>query len=325
MISPIPIPIPTSLVWFLPLKPAQNQVPPAGSPDLASLSLTDAQKGVVDGLKRAGFTIRSAERGKVTEKWAYVTLEVSSPGALGATIDLNEISGEGPHESARCHVYFSTTLPEKEAESKGTALRVKFSNLYTSAANSKKSPGTIEVHFSSNNTVSPVTPLAILAEIAMLRRAAAEFASLKPSPASPSASTDSFDATLKQAGLIYTDPGSLYCFPFNYSGIQRVQTAYVQKRIDSYNSLKFREVYSLFYEAKEAPSADLLQRVFQKRFPLGSLALDAPSAAQTYWRIRFRIDAPEGITPDRLKTYISLAARTADNLEKEFFSEDKLK
>ena len=89
-------------------------------------------------------------------------------------------------------------------------------------------------------------------------------------------------------------------------------------------SIKTRKIVSFCYDSKNAPSADVLKAIFQKKLGIGGFGLEAPEGAQKNWRIFFRIDAPSEISPDLLKQYLVLVAARADDLEKELGKEDKL-
>jgi hypothetical protein len=145
----------------------------------------------------------------------------------------------------------------------------------------------------------------------------------KPTPSTPEPA-DLVGKALKASGLSHTDIGRFYKIKYDYSDTKRSQTAHIRKEVYDYNSLKVQEIFSQCYDSPNAPSAELLQKVFQKRFSIGGLVLEAPSQEQPNWRIRFRIDAPIEITPDRLKQYVNIVAGTADTLEKELAPEDKL-
>ena len=78
-----------------------------------------------------------------------------------------------------------------------------------------------------------------------------------------------------------------------------------------------QEIWSLGYDQPTAPSAELLQKVFQRRYGLGGLVLEQPSKEQPNWRIRFRLSAAVDITPKDLAKYCDLAQDAGDSLERE--------
>jgi hypothetical protein len=172
-------------------------------------------------------------------------------------------------------------------------------------------------------SIDDATPTRLMAMLEEVQRAAKLLPDAGSSAPTP-APAGEMGATLKQSGLIFKDIGDFYSLGYDFADTKRSQAAYIRKRVDNYNSLKIHEIFSIFYDAKDAPSAELLQKVFQKRFSIGGLVLEAPNASQSNWRIRFRIDAPADIATDRLKKYVRLVAGTADSLEKELFSEDKV-
>lgn len=135
---------------------------------------------------------------------------------------------------------------------------------------------------------------------------------------------DPLGGVLKASGLSFTDITRFYKLKFDYSDSKRSQYVYIRKAPETFRSLSVQEIYSLLYESPTAPSPEVLRKVFVKIFTIGGLVLEAPSAGQSMWRIRFRIDAPTVTTPERLKQYLLLAAGTADALEQELSTEDKL-
>ena len=144
---------------------------------------------------------------------------------------------------------------------------------------------------------------------------------------SPAPQTEvSLEATLKDAKLSYTDIGNFYKLKYGFSDTKRSQIAYIRKVEESYNSLKVQEIFSLCYDKSDPPSSEQLQSIFQKRFSIGGLVLEAPSEKQANWRIRFRVTLATNALPETLKEYLNLVSGTADSLEKELNpgSEDKL-
>lgn len=121
---------------------------------------------------------------------------------------------------------------------------------------------------------------------------------------------------LEQAGLYFTDKGDELELRYGGESGERGQTVHLRKRLDTYGVLAVHEAYSLCYEAKEPPTEELLRKVFKNRFGIGGLLLEAPSDGQPNWRIRFRIEIPAAVTPERIQQYLSLVQATADNLEK---------
>lgn len=138
------------------------------------------------------------------------------------------------------------------------------------------------------------------------------------------ASADPLGAALKDAGLASKDIGGYYSLKFDFSSAKRSQTAYVRKEINTSSSLKTRKIISFCYDAKNAPSAEILKAILQKNFGIGGIGIEAPGETQKNWRIFFRIDAPGDVAPDLLKQYLVMVAATADDLEKELGKEDKL-
>lgn len=138
------------------------------------------------------------------------------------------------------------------------------------------------------------------------------------------ADQDLLAKAMKASGLSYTDIGRFYQFKFNFSAEKREQYAFLRKRVDTYNSLSVQEAYSMVYESKTAPSTEIIQKVFQKALIIGGFIMEEPSENQEDWRIRFRIEVPTNSTPERVKTYISIVAATAEQIEMELEGVGKL-
>lgn len=178
--------------------------------------------------------------------------------------------------------------------------------------------------------LSEATPKNVVEALAETKKAIAfveESRGAAPTPVSTvTTATSPLEATLKDAKISYTDIGNHYKLKYDFSNTKRNQTAYIRKEVYTYNSLKLQELFSLCYDKPEAPSAEQLQSVFQKRFSIGGLVLEAPSENQKNWRIRFRATVTTSALPETLKEYLKLVAGTADNLEKELspIQEDKL-
>ena len=138
----------------------------------------------------------------------------------------------------------------------------------------------------------------------------------------PAPAADPIADALKAAELNYEDIGKYYKLRYNNSDTKRQQSVYIRKSVETYESISVREGYTLFYDSKDAPTSDQLIAVFQRRFTIGGVVLEAPSAAQPNWRLRFRIELPTDLTPIRLKQRLSLIQATGDDLERTF-SPDK--
>lgn len=137
------------------------------------------------------------------------------------------------------------------------------------------------------------------------------------------ASADGLFASLQAAGLAYTDTGDLVRLRYEDAKTQRSHAVYVRKHVTAFHSLRGREVFGLVYDAATAPSDELVQSVFQKRFGIGHLVFEAPSPQQANWRIRFRVTAAVDATPERLAQYLQIVQSTADKLEQELAPEAK--
>ncbi len=137
---------------------------------------------------------------------------------------------------------------------------------------------------------------------------------------------DAMGALLVEAGLHFEDAGDCHRLRFDDDGSHRGQIVWIRKAVDTYGALAVHEVFSLCYDAAEPPDDVLLRQVFLHRYAIGGLVLEAPSAAQEHWRIRFRIEAPADVTAPRLATYLQLVQSTADALEREISpaAEDRL-
>lgn len=123
---------------------------------------------------------------------------------------------------------------------------------------------------------------------------------------------------LTAAGLKFTEQEKFYQLRYASTATKRSQTVYVRRSAEEYRSLKLNELFTLCYDSKEAPSAEQLLKIFQKRFTIGGLILEAPTAAQTNWRIRYRIEALTDLAPTKLAEYLQVVQATGDELEKEF-------
>lgn len=136
--------------------------------------------------------------------------------------------------------------------------------------------------------------------------------------------SDPVGATLKASGIIHTDIGKFYKIKYDYTDIKRSQSTYIRKDVYSYNELAGQECFSQIYESKSPPEPSVIKTMFQKTFSLGGLILEPPSPNQEFWRIRFRYEIPTHSTPERVKAIVQIISITADKLERELGSEDKL-
>jgi hypothetical protein len=88
--------------------------------------------------------------------------------------------------------------------------------------------------------------------------------------------SDPLGAALKESGLAFKDIGDFYSLKFDFSSARRSQAAYVRKEVYTSGSLKTRKIISFCYNARNAPSAEILKAVFQKSLGIGGLGLEAP-------------------------------------------------
>lgn len=137
---------------------------------------------------------------------------------------------------------------------------------------------------------------------------------------------DPLAGLLERAKLSYTDIGDFHKVRYDNEEAKRGQTVWLRKTPEKYGTVVMYELFSICFESNDAPGEELLRKAMQKRFSLGNLVLEQPSEAQKFWRIRYRIDVPADVTPERLSNYLQLAQATADGLEKEFApgAEDRL-
>lgn len=147
-----------------------------------------------------------------------------------------------------------------------------------------------------------------------LSATASPLAEQNPPAAAPPAA---IDAAMKATGYTYKELPGFFYFSLAFKESPRTQTVYVRRAEDSYLSLKLNEVFTLIYDDPQPPTQALIQSVFQKRFTVGGLVLEAPGGAQTNWRIRYRMEHFASSTTDRLKEIFTIVASTGDSLEKE--------
>jgi hypothetical protein len=294
---------------FATAKKYDSSVPDANLSDLKDLPLTANQKVVFSALEKSGYKrVRVTSDGGEDQK--YVTLD--PPGG-----DFKIFAYVSPRKM-RLQRSLDVLDTQAQALARSGPVLAQFPGMTGKVYDLL---GRISVTLELALSDSETTPTRASDSIATLGRGIA----LLEKPAAPApVPTDPVGATLKASGLIYTDIGGFYKLQYDYSDTKRKQFGYIRKDIYDYNSLKVQEIFSQCYDSPDAPSVELLQKVFLKRFTVGGLVLEAPSATQMNWRIRFKIDAPTDIAPDRLKEYINLAVGTADEIEKELSTEDKL-
>lgn len=128
------------------------------------------------------------------------------------------------------------------------------------------------------------------------------------------------DQVMKATGYKYSDDGSFIDFKMTFNDTKRGHKVFVRKAPETYLSLKVNEVYGLVYESKEEPSKDIVTRIFEKRYRIGSIIIEKPSEKQAFWRIRYRLEFHSGWTADKFKDAANIVASTADSLEKELSS-----
>lgn len=133
----------------------------------------------------------------------------------------------------------------------------------------------------------------------------------------PATSDAALVAALQIAGLHYVDEERALQLRFANAEQDRQHTVRIRKAIEAFHTLRGREIYGLVHDAAEPPSDAQLLEVMQKRFALGQLLLETPSAEQPRWRLRFRVVAPVDATPARLAQYLQIVQSTADSLERE--------
>ena len=113
------------------------------------------------------------------------------------------------------------------------------------------------------------------------------------------------------------DIGKFHELRYTNTETKRAQKVYLRKKVERYDALAVQEIWSLAYDRPDAPSAELLQKAFARRYGIGGLVLEQPSKEQPNWRIRFRLAAAVDITPKDLAKYCDLAQDAADSLERE--------
>lgn len=128
---------------------------------------------------------------------------------------------------------------------------------------------------------------------------------------------DPLGTTLRLAGLQSEDVGTFHELRYANRESGRSQRVYVRKQVERYAELATQEISSLAYDRPEAPSAELLQKAFAKRYGIGGLVLETPSETQPNWRLRFRVNAAIDIAAKDLAKYCNLTQDAADSLEHE--------
>ena len=286
--------------------------------DLKGMPLTSVHKEALAALKKEGY-----KRTRVEEDDLVL---------VGSATEVDLLSPDGKEKISLVFyteddstVERETLVPESKAEATtryGTLLKEKFPSIVLTCYEvNRKTYVAVQVE------LSEATPQRVVDALAETKKAIAFIEQNRGAATTPiSTPTSPLEATLKDAKLSYTEIGNFYQLKYDFSDTKRKQTAYIRKMEESYNSLKVQEIFSICYDSKDTPSAELLQSVFQKRFAIGGLVLEAPSETQTNWRIRFRVTLTTSALPETLKEYLNLVAGTADNLEKELnpTQEDKL-
>jgi ankyrin repeat protein len=135
---------------------------------------------------------------------------------------------------------------------------------------------------------------------------------------------DPLGAKLDAANLQFEAVDDFYVIRFHEAASGRSQIVCLGRTVETFESLSVQEIFSLSYDRPEAPSAEVLTTVFRKRYRLGGFVLEEPSEEQPNWRIRFRVAAATAITKQQLDAYLNVVRSTADAMEKELDSEDRL-
>jgi hypothetical protein len=129
--------------------------------------------------------------------------------------------------------------------------------------------------------------------------------------------TTSIDDLMKATKLIYKNLESFYSLKFDIPDSKRKQEVFVRKAGNEYRSLKVNEVFGLVWESDKPATTEQLLTIFQKRFKMGGLIYELPSATQKLYRIRYAVSMPLNSTPETAAFYINIAATTGDDVEKE--------
>jgi hypothetical protein len=284
--------------------------------DLKGMPLTSSHKEALAALKKEGY-----KRTRVEEDDLVL---------VGSATEVDLLSPDGKEKISLVFYTEDDSTVEREMlvpETKAAAyarygplLKEKFPSIVLTCYESNgKTYAAVQVE------LSEATPKRVVDALAETKKAIALIEQNRGAPPVP-APSDPLGATLKDAALIYTDIGNFYKLKYDFSDTKRNQTAYIRKEVYTYNSLKVQEIFSQCYDKPEPPSAEALQSVFQKRFSIGGLVLEAPSEKQANWRIRFRVTLGTNALPETLKQYLNLVTGTADSIEKELSptQEDKL-
>lgn len=284
--------------------------------DLKNMPLTSTHKDTLAALKKAGYKRTRVEEDDLVLVGSATEVDLLSP-------DGKEKISLTFYTEDDSTVERETLVPEAKAAAYaryGPLLKEKCRSVILSCYESNgKTYASVQVELSEATAKNVVDALAETKKaLTLIEQNRGE--------GPVSAPSDPLGATLKESRLSNTDIGKFYKLKYNFSDTKRSQTAYIRKEVYTYNSLKVQELYSLCYDSPEPPRAEQLLSVFQRRFTIGGLVLEAPNENQKNWRIRFRATLATHALPETLKEYLNLVAGTADNLEKELSptQEDKL-
>ncbi len=122
---------------------------------------------------------------------------------------------------------------------------------------------------------------------------------------------------LEKSKLTYATLPAFLSFKYTIAESKRTQTVYLRKASEEYLGLKVNEVFGIVWDEPQKPSRDLLLSTFNKRFTIGGLVLELPSATQKNYRIRFRTTVSATASPREVKDVLNVVASTADDLEKQ--------
>lgn len=133
---------------------------------------------------------------------------------------------------------------------------------------------------------------------------------------------DPLRKALIDSKLIYSDAGDFFSVEVRIDDANRKQIVYLRKSVETYGTLKERELFSIIWDSPTPPTADFQLKVATRSFNLGGLAYELPSEAQKHYRWRYRFTIPDDVSPDRLRFLVLVAGSVADKLDKEFNKED---
>jgi hypothetical protein len=141
---------------------------------------------------------------------------------------------------------------------------------------------------------------------------------LDPTPVSTNVPV--LEKTMTGANLVFEGIPDFWKVRYNITpgtptGSKRAQTVFIRKAAHDYNSLLVHEAFGLIYDSPTPPSDALMIETMSRRFSIGGIVYEVPSATQKNYRFRFKFDLPQDTQGPTLREYLEIIAATADDLE----------